>query len=284
MTASEPAESNGMPGTAAPPFPTVDLFGMPFVDAPSEQAVADVFARWSPSPRSTEGCTLDDECLPLICTPNIDIVVQLQDRDASELREKLQKSCFVLPDGWPIVSVSKLAGTPLRQRIAGSSVFASWWPQVVADGRRVAMLLSSELVADGLRSEHPAAAAFVAPMIATDDESIGALADDFVKIAVAAEAEFIVFGIGHPKDALVALAVIERWPADLDLPLSFCLGASAEFYLGLRRRAPGWAQRMRMEWVVRFVQEPRRMFHRYFVRDAAFLPIAVREIAKVRRS
>ena len=40
---------------------------------------------------------------------------------------------------------------------------------------------------------------------------------------------------------------------------------------GLVRRAPLWAQRAGLEWACRFLQEPGRLFHRYFLRDLPFL-------------
>ena len=41
-------------------------------------------------------------------------------------------------------------------------------------------------------------------------------------------------------------------------------------------RAPGWAQRVGAEWVVRLAQEPSRLARRYLVED---LPFAVRLLA-----
>lgn len=278
MTTSESTRSSTDRGIGGP-FATVELFGLPFVDAANEAIVADHLARWSlPAKPDSEAHDRATGTLPLVVTPNVDIVVQLQGPESEAMVSAIKRAAYVLPDGWPIVKVSSLRGCPLQSRIAGSSVFAHWWPQIVADERRVAMLLSGESVQKGLEAEHPQALCLVPPMIAPTPEAIGSVADDFVDRAVELDAEFLFFGIGHPKDPALALAVFERWPSDRPLPLAFCLGASAELYLGLRRRAPEWSQRMGLEWMVRFAQEPRRMFHRYFVRDLAFFPLAFREI------
>src|SRR4030095_16739228 len=57
---------------------------------------------------------------------------------------------------------------------------------------------------------------------------------------------------------------------------------------GAPRGAPPGGRRRGGEWFFRFLLEPRRLFHRYFVRDLRFLPImrlelrAARELGLVR--
>ncbi len=259
------------------PFATVELFGMPFIDAGSEQQVAEHLL-------GRERTALGDDCLPIVVTPNVDIVVQLEKAKTRGLRERMARCAYVLPDGAPIVWASRWVGEPLQARIAGSTLFAHWWPSVAADRRRVVVLCSTEAVQRGLVAEHPDANVIVAPMIDTSDEQVAVVAADLVAAAAAADAEYCVVCIGHPKDAMIALAAVDAWPAGRLPPLFLCLGASAELHLGLKRRAPEWAQRHGLEWLVRFAQEPRRMFHRYFVRDLGFFPLAFREIRDRRRS
>lgn len=273
----------GAPETGSAPesFETVELFGMQFIDAPDERVVASHLARWRPE-RSGDAYRAEGR-LPLIVTPNVDIVVQLARAEAAELKRALARADYILPDGWPIVSVSRLAGRPLQARLAGSTVFSHWWPAIAADERPVALMVSSEAVSDGLRAEHPNAVTMIPPRISADAASIDATASELVTLALGADADFVVLGIGHPKDSLIALAAMEQWPGDKPVPLFFSLGASAELYLGVRKRAPEWAQRYGLEWFVRFLQEPRRMFTRYFVRDVTFVPIALRELMRLRR-
>ena len=265
--------------TTGTPFRTQTLFGLPFLDAPSERVVAEHLAGW-PGTATSGGSHRS----PLVVTPNVDIVVQLHNRSAVEMLESTRNASFVLPDGWPIVGVSRLVGRPLSARIAGSSVFAHWWPIVSRQQRRIAMLVSNETVRERLASEHPDALVVIPPMISTDPVEIEAVAGEFVAKAAAMQAEFLVFGIGLPKDLLLAKSCQAQWPDDVDPPMMFCLGASAELYVGLRRRAPRWVQRIGMEWMMRFLQEPRRLFQRYFVRDLRFIPLAAKEISRRRSS
>jgi N-acetylglucosaminyldiphosphoundecaprenol N-acetyl-beta-D-mannosaminyltransferase len=39
----------------------------------------------------------------------------------------------------------------------------------------------------------------------------------------------------------------------------------------MQKRAPKWMQNMSLEWLFRLVQEPKRLFKRYFVTNSLFL-------------
>jgi N-acetylglucosaminyldiphosphoundecaprenol N-acetyl-beta-D-mannosaminyltransferase len=57
---------------------------------------------------------------------------------------------------------------------------------------------------------------------------------------------------------------------ELGVPVCVQIGASLDFLAGKVRRAPGWVQRVGMEWAWRIAQEPRRLAPRY-LQDARFL-------------
>lgn len=253
---------------------TVELFGMAFMSAPDEGAVVTDLLDWKPVEHRPA----------LLVTPNVDIVVRLQEADLEATRAQFADADWILPDGWPIVRTSKLANRALPARLAGSTVFASWWPSVARTGRPVALAVSRPEIADGLQREHPDSSVMVAPMMDPTLESAAPVAAELVDRALEIDADFVVAGVGFPKDSLIASEFARQWPADRPAPLFMCLGASAEMYLGLRRRAPEWMQRAGLEWFYRFAQEPRRMFHRYFVRDPKFIPLAAREIRAARQA
>ena len=124
-----------------------------------------------------------------------------------------------------------LASPAARSSFTGGRVS----PPIVG---RVVVLCSTEEVKNGFLDEHPDATVVVAPMIDTSHEQVAAVADDLIAAAHATDAEFCVVCLGHPKDPMIALAAVDSWPADRLPPLFLCLGASAELYLGLKKRAP----------------------------------------------
>jgi N-acetylglucosaminyldiphosphoundecaprenol N-acetyl-beta-D-mannosaminyltransferase len=51
------------------------------------------------------------------------------------------------------------------------------------------------------------------------------------------------------------------------------VGAAFDFLAGRKRQAPSWMQRVGLEWLFRLVQEPRRLWKRYLVRNPVFLAL-----------
>jgi N-acetylglucosaminyldiphosphoundecaprenol N-acetyl-beta-D-mannosaminyltransferase len=58
------------------------------------------------------------------------------------------------------------------------------------------------------------------------------------------------------------------------------VGGTFDVAAGKIRRAPKWMQAAGMEWFFRFLQEPRRMFRRYFIEDMSFVRMLAREFIR----
>jgi N-acetylglucosaminyldiphosphoundecaprenol N-acetyl-beta-D-mannosaminyltransferase len=74
-------------------------------------------------------------------------------------------------------------------------------------------------------------------------------------------ATHVLFGLGAPKSEVW----IDEHRNELGDVYALAIGASLDFYVGLRRRAPAWMQRCGMEWAWRVGSEPVRLFQRYFI-------------------
>lgn len=272
MTSSSPRDPAPVPSgpSGSGGLNRIDLFGLPFVDAPSlEPVIAEILAG-APGPEGLR---------PLVLTPNVDIVVHLDHNPTSVESTMFRTARYCLPDGQPIVAASRLLGRPLGARLAGSDLFTQLWPRLVTEQVPVVVVASSDTAAGLLADDDPRAEFVVPPMFSADDpDAIGAVVDEVLAAARRIQPSILLVGIGNPKDARLIAAVHERWdPAIGELPLSMGLGASFLLHLGLQRRAPEWVQRLGMEWFHRFLQEPKRLFRRYFINDVAFLPIVFRE-------
>ena len=49
------------------------------------------------------------------------------------------------------------------------------------------------------------------------------------------------------------------------------VGAGFDFHAGTVRRAPEWIQRINLEWFYRLLQDPVRLFKRYFITNSKFI-------------
>jgi exopolysaccharide biosynthesis WecB/TagA/CpsF family protein len=84
---------------------------------------------------------------------------------------------------------------------------------------------------------------------------------------------YILFAIGAPRSEIIAHRVmaIEGMRG-----VAFCIGASLEFMLGRKARAPRWMQHARLEWAFRLLTEPRRLWRRYLLSGPRILAIVCR--------
>jgi len=66
--------------------------------------------------------------------------------------------------------------------------------------------------------------------------------------------DVVLVGMGSPRQELLMDELIRAWPA-----VYMGLGGSLDIFVGRRRRAPRWMQRSGLEWIFRFVDDPRRL-------------------------
>jgi len=256
------------------------LFGLDFIDSTSLDSVLSSLLRRQRS--------ADESLMETVLTPNVDIMVQLSRPEAAQSVEwrMFRHSQYCLPDGQPIVLASRFLGRALGARLTGSGLFALLWPRLVSERRAVFIVASSELIVRRLMKEYSELRSTIAPMFDADDiATTEELADSVITAALETPLEYVILGIGYPKDARIAEAILRLWPSSLGRPPAIMgLGAAASMHVGLTRRAPCWVQRIGMEWFYRFVQEPRRLFYRYFVRDVGYIKLVWRQWLENRRT
>jgi len=183
-------------------------------------------------------------------------------------------SDLTLADGKPVVWLSQLAATPscpaLKERVTGSDLFWELARASELTGLRLFFLGgapgAAELASAAVLKIHPGAqicGVYCPPRetFETEEEQAN------IRAAVReAQPDILLVGFGAPKQ--------EKWIAankeGLSVPVSIGVGGSFEMAGGVVRRAPVWMQQAGLEWAYRFVQEPKRLWHRYFVRDMRF--------------
>jgi N-acetylglucosaminyldiphosphoundecaprenol N-acetyl-beta-D-mannosaminyltransferase len=141
------------------------------------------------------------------------------------------------------------------------------------------VIASCDEVAEALQAELPSAAVYVPPVFDPADQSaFSDIVSATAQVLDGADPEFVFVGISYPKQQLLAFALIDQLRQRGRRPPVFLLiGGSFDMYVGRTPRAPVWMQRVGAEWFFRFLLEPRRLFHRYFVEDLRFLSIVWRE-------
>jgi N-acetylglucosaminyldiphosphoundecaprenol N-acetyl-beta-D-mannosaminyltransferase len=205
---------------------------------------------------------------------NVDKIVKMQ-RDP-QLRAAVLSCELINCEGQPIVWASRLLGTPLKARVTGVDLFQALAARCAACGFRVFLLGAREevvrRVAEVLQARHPTLV-----IAGWRDGYWENAAEPGVIAAVRAGRPDVLFmATPSPKKELF----LGKWKHELAVPFVMGVGGSFDVVAGKVNRAPGWVQRCGMEWFYRFAQEPRRMWHRYFVEDLAFFPLLWREWRK----
>jgi N-acetylglucosaminyldiphosphoundecaprenol N-acetyl-beta-D-mannosaminyltransferase len=203
-----------------------------------------------------------------VVTPNLEYLRAYQLAD--DVQRELDSADLVVPDGIPLLWASRLKKEPLPGRVAGSDLI---WSLPRAAARRGASSLflggepgTAEAAATRLRGEYPGLrvrGAICPPHGFERDEAVVAAV---AREAAALQPDIVFVGLPLAKYLLVARALRR------ELPRAWLIGVgvSFSFVSGDIGRAPGWLQRLGLEWLHRLAQEPRRLFRRYVIEGIPF--------------
>ena len=253
-----------MPQPPTPlPFPLVPVGGLPFVATD----VAALSAHIATQAAQAQG--------GWVVTPNIDILRRWQ-REAA-FRQLVAGATVFTADGAPIVWASRLAGTPLPGRLAGSDLFVSLFREAQARGLRMLLLGGNPGAAEAAARQlgaTPGAGGRVqclCPPMGFEHQ-----AAEMAQLEAALEQarpDIVFVGLGSPKQE----ALIHHLRPLAPQAWYLGVGVSFSFVAGDVRRAPAWAQASGLEWAYRLLQEPGRLARRYLVDG---LPFAFGLLAK----
>lgn len=201
-----------------------------------------------------------------VATANLDFLEIARRHDA--LRACLQGADLVTADGAPLLWLSRLAGEPIPERVAGADFVPLLVGEAAARGRSVYFLGGDDGVAERtievLRARYPElkVAGFSSPFLDLDDEAGCRAAAAEV---AATSPDLVLVAFGCPKQDLF----IERHLHDLGCHVAVGVGGTFNFIIGRVKRSPLLLQKLGLEWLWRFAVEPRRLFMRYW-RDGTY--------------
>lgn len=210
-------------------------------------------------------CLIKENRNAYVVTPNVDHIVQLETNQ--ELKKVYSNADLILTDGKPLIWISKLYKTPIKEKISGSDLFPLLCELAAKKGYTMYFLGAGEGIA--LKAAEVLMERFEGlKVLGTYSPPFGFEKDKYElekieKMIKDAKPQILIVGLGCPKQELFIYNNRER----LGVPISLGLGASFDFEAGNVKRAPKWMQRCGLEWFYRILQEPKRMFKRYLVDD-----------------
>jgi exopolysaccharide biosynthesis WecB/TagA/CpsF family protein len=176
----------------------------------------------------------------------------------------------VVADGMPLIWMSKLRGTPLPERVAGSDLISSLSAAAAERGRSVYLLGGEPGAAEGaaralcLASPTLRVAGVVCPQPAFENDPHEMQTIESALIQSRPDIVFV--ALGSPKQEELIRTLRDT------LPEAWWIGVgySFSFLSGHGKRAPLWMRKRGLEWLHRLVLEPRRLFKRYVIDGLPF--------------
>lgn len=202
-----------------------------------------------------------------VATANVDFLKNaMQDK---HLRDILCSCDMIVPDGMPVVWMSRLIGTPLKERVSGIDLVERLAEVSARRGYGIFLL--------GAGESHSQRAAKVLKQRFPDLRIVGRYSpppqplekmdhEDILRRIEEARPDILLVAFGNPKQ--------EQWIAmhrdRLKVPVCIGVGGTLDSLSGTKPRAPRWMQQSGLEWLHRTLLEPRRLAARY-IADALCL-------------
>ncbi len=232
------------------------------------------------------GCVDEQQCIERILaslvlgqggwviTSNTDILRRYV-RDPA-FRSLAGGASLIVADGMPLVWASRLQGSALPARVAGSNLLGSLSAAAALAGRRIYLVGGDPGTADATRRVLQQRCPGIT-IVGTHCPEFGfehrpgamrQLRHDLQQ----AQPDIVFVALGSPKQELVIARLRDCLPSCWWLGV----GISFSFMAGQVKRAPPWMQRAGIEWLHRLLHEPRRLATRYLVHD---IPFALRMLS-----
>ncbi len=219
---------------------------------------------------------IEERRFSYVVTPNVDHVVKL--RHDREFREIYEEASLAVSDGMPWVWSSRILGTPLKERVNGTDLMLEVCGAAAQRGYSVFLLGGNKGVAQEavvvLERMYPRLriAGYYFPQYGFEKDHDECLR--IQKLIASSGADILFVGLGAPKQ--------EKWIRDYgsgcQARTAMGVGASFSFVSGDLRRAPRCMQRLGLEWLWRFLLEPRRLWRRYILADMPFLWLVLKAL------
>ena len=196
----------------------------------------------------------------------------VQARDDAEFNEILQTADIVTPDSEGVLWAAKRKKIFVPERVSGVDLFAELCQKSAEKGYRLFFLGSepgvAEMAAERCRLTYPGV-----NIVGARHGYFPPDSDEIVAQEIAATKPDVLFvAMGIPRQE----KFIKRTQHILRTPVAIGVGGTLDVFSGKVRRAPKLVQTLKLEWLYRLLQNPKKMA------KARNLPIFVRLVLRSR--
>ncbi len=229
------------------------ILGVPIHNVTMEAAINEIIER-AGADETSQVCYLNADCANIAWTNK-------------EYRDALHESTMILADGIGMKLAGKLLRQGIRQNVNGTDLFPRLCAALEDTDKSIYLLGglpgAAEGVCNWIHTNHPKVKiagehhGFYSP----DEEA------DIIANIRNSGASILLVAMGCPRQDLWVKHNLEATGCKVGMGV----GGLFDFFSGRIPRAPIWMREIGMEWLYRLIQEPGRLWKRYFVGNTLFL-------------
>ena len=188
-------------------------------------------------------------------------------RNDEKLTEIINSCPLINADGASIVWAAKKFGISLPERVTGIDLFLRLVSLATVKDYAIYLFGAEEEVVKKVKSifeeRYPGIriVGYRNGYFTEEDEP------QIVADIAASEADILFVAFSSPKKEYW----VNKYLEELKTPFVMGVGGSFDVVAGVTTRAPGWMQNHGLEWLYRFIQEPRRLWQRYIIGNIKFV-------------
>lgn len=213
-----------------------------------------------------------------VCVLNVHMMIEAQQK--TFFRKIVNEADMVTPDGKPIAWALKILHHVNQDRVAGMDLLPDLLFELERQQKAVFFYGGTQDMIDTTKEHvqktHPRL-------------NVGGYYSPPFRQLTAAEEQQVADTINH-SGAKIIFVVLgcpkqEIWMACMKNKINgvmIGIGGALPVIIGSKERAPKWMQDYGLEWLFRFMQEPRRLFKRYFVTNTWFIFLLTKNYIKTK--
>ena len=187
--------------------------------------------------------------------------------DDKKLREIVNSCPLINADGASIVWAAKQLGIPLKERVTGCDLFQDLIKVSAKKGYKIYLFGAKEEVVKKVRDIYKNQYPSLQIVGYRNGYFTEADEEEIVKNIAKSDADIMFVAFSSPKKEYW----INKYINELGIPFIMGVGGSFDIVAGITVRAPKWMQNHGLEWLYRFIQEPKRMWKRYIIGNIKFI-------------
>ena len=195
----------------------------------------------------------------------------------TDLKNAINSFEIKTPDGFPVAKALSILNKKKFERVDGYKVFLKTIEKGLNKNISHYFFGNKEEVVSrlikNLKADYPEIVIegyTCPPMLEVND-----LVSKYGELIADLESEVIWISLGLPKQELFMKHLKESYKLNNNL---IGVGGVFDWVAGTKKKAPEWAANLGLEWILRLLQEPRRLAKRYFVDNFLFIVYFIKQL------